>query len=492
MALEGNNGNTRELYEEFRKKLQSGDEADIFYDEDDLVEIYDQASDMEDEYVKLQVLLAAYRLYPKSEAMAARRGYFFWSYHMDEGVTRLLDTHSDSNQLIWKVLALRACKPAPEEVGPRLEALLNDHSDIDDETMIQLVDFASEAGAFEWLKANESLLRSKTTYLPTLLYELQIVAIIHGDRQYAIQKLEELTDVEPFVADYWNILSEEQMNQGNVEAAISAADYALAIDSENSEAIIARCRAMACSEVNDPDEILRLLTPLLTKDSTDSRALKIAVAAMLQTGKEKKALEALTEFNARCPWDRSVIDYLLVLRHPNISEILERHYEAMADDSTAPDYWVKWGEEKFTEKKYKEAAMIFGCCSRHEELSDESLSMYVTALYATGFYKAAASMLLNVTEELDTDLPRLNPDMALTGILSLLHLGVDDKALELAKVILDSPWLYSPGPKEVLAMKGLRESLQQIVKVMESKREKNMDYLLPDPYADLHDPEIDY
>ncbi|MDE7389092.1 MAG: hypothetical protein K2M97_07580, partial [Muribaculaceae bacterium] len=110
MALEGNSGNNRELYEDFRRKLLAGGEADLFYDEDDLVEIYDQASDMEDEYAKLQVILLAYRLYPGSDAMAARRGYFFWSYNMDDGVTRLLDEHSDSDKLIWKILALRAGK----------------------------------------------------------------------------------------------------------------------------------------------------------------------------------------------------------------------------------------------------------------------------------------------------------------------------------------------------------------------------------------------
>ncbi|MDE6119043.1 MAG: hypothetical protein K2F82_04180, partial [Muribaculaceae bacterium] len=161
MALENESDHRKEIYESFRQKLNQ-DISDLFYDEDDLVEIYDQASDMEDEYVKLQVLLLAYRLYPKSEAMAARRGYFLWSYNMDEGVEALLKTYAGSSDLIWKILALRSAKTSAEELEKRLEELIGTETDIDDETMIQLVDLASEAGAFDWLKRNEKLLKSKT------------------------------------------------------------------------------------------------------------------------------------------------------------------------------------------------------------------------------------------------------------------------------------------------------------------------------------------
>lgn len=485
--LENNESdNRKELYENFRKQLDT-DISDAFYDEDDLVEIYDQASDMEDEYVKLQVLLLAYRLYPHSEAMAARRGYFLWSYNMDEGVDALLKTYSGSSDLIWKILALRASKTSAEDLGKRLEKLLETATDIDDETMIQLVDLASEAGAFDWLKQHEDLLKSKTDYRPTLLYELQIVAIINGDRDYAIAKLEELTELEPFNADYWVILSEEHMNAGNVDAALTAADYALAINSENPEAILSRARAMAVSEKSDPAELLRMVKPLLKSDSTDSRALKIAVAAMLQLNMNAEAVDALTEFIGRCPWDKSVIEYLLVLRYPSINNVLSNYYDALSETENTEEAWAAWGTEKFNEGKYKEAAMILGCYYNHNDLSDENLNLYASALYATGFYGASAVLLGNI---LENEPEKLTPEVAVTGLLSMLRLGYKEQAGETLKIMDTTPSVQPWSVGHFLRSSGFELIMTRLRKAIKSTRNVNIDAI--DPFLNISDPEIDY
>ena len=59
MSIEKPKDERRELYDKFRAGLKGGDETSSFYDEDDLIDIYDQAADLEDEYVKIEVLLAA-------------------------------------------------------------------------------------------------------------------------------------------------------------------------------------------------------------------------------------------------------------------------------------------------------------------------------------------------------------------------------------------------------------------------------------------------
>lgn len=483
--------NRKKLYEEFRKQLKS-DASDLYYDEDDLIDIYDQAADMEDEYVKLQVLMLAYRLYPRSEEMAARRGFFFWSYNMDEGVEQMLGSSMASDRLIWKLLKLRSRSVTPTDLETQLESLLKDETDIDDETMIQLVDLASEAGSFDWLKTNEKLLRSKTSYLPTLLYELQIVAIIHGDRPYAISKLEELTELEPFNADYWSILSEEQMNAGNVEAAINAADYALAIDSTNQEAILARARALACSDSADPEELLRLVTPLLKEDSTDSRPLKIAVTAMLQLERTAEAMTLLKRFNDNNPWDRNVIEYLLVLRDPEISLVLDRFFEANTSNNTE-EFWREWGAEKYDEGKYKEAAMIFGCYSRHESLSEESIDLFMSAMYLTGFYKGAASHLTNAIE---TGAEYIHPSIAIIGLMSLIRLGERETAASIVDKLIKDLDNEGSNRRRVTANSYTRdlgyEGQLSTIKYLLSSRDRKMTIESIDPFIGMRDPGIDY
>lgn len=48
----------RQLYDRFRSELATSP-RDMFFDEKELVEIYDQAGDLDDEHVKLEVLRMA-------------------------------------------------------------------------------------------------------------------------------------------------------------------------------------------------------------------------------------------------------------------------------------------------------------------------------------------------------------------------------------------------------------------------------------------------
>ena len=56
----------KKLYQQFRRDLTKG-EIPSDYDENDLIEIYDFASDNGDEYIQLSVLLSAARIYPENE-----------------------------------------------------------------------------------------------------------------------------------------------------------------------------------------------------------------------------------------------------------------------------------------------------------------------------------------------------------------------------------------------------------------------------------------
>ncbi|MDE6119680.1 MAG: hypothetical protein K2F82_07425, partial [Muribaculaceae bacterium] len=318
--------------------------------------------------------------------------------------------------------------------------------------------------------------------------ELQVVATINGDREYAIAKLEELTELEPFNADYWIILSEEQMNAGNADAAINSADYALAINAENPEAILARARAMTVTGEYEPDELLRMVKPLLTPDSTDSRALKIAVAAMLQLNMNTEAMDALAEFTGRCPWDRSVIEYLLVLRYPSINKVLSDHYDSLSAAENTEETWASWGAEKFNEGKYKEAAMILGCFHNHDGLSaTENLNMYASALYATGFYMASAVLL---DSSLKNAPENITPEIALTGLLSMLRLGYLDQAAEALKIMDRNPAQPHWSVGNFLRASGFELQMAQVRKAISSKRQ--IDVELIDPFIGVSDPEIDY
>ena len=75
-------GARRELYERFCSDLKK-DRRVMFYDLDDLIELYDYANDIQDKYVAIEVLFCGERLYPESVELAERRALFYFGYDED-------------------------------------------------------------------------------------------------------------------------------------------------------------------------------------------------------------------------------------------------------------------------------------------------------------------------------------------------------------------------------------------------------------------------
>ena len=72
-----------ELYERFKASLKRP-VADRYFDEDELVEIYDYAGDLSDDYVQLEVLFCGARLYPASASLAERRALMYLDTSVDD------------------------------------------------------------------------------------------------------------------------------------------------------------------------------------------------------------------------------------------------------------------------------------------------------------------------------------------------------------------------------------------------------------------------
>ncbi len=70
----------RDLYEEFESEVVRRGNTEAFFDENDLVEIFDYASDYDNYIVKMEVLLYGAIHYPKSEALATRRAWLYYSF----------------------------------------------------------------------------------------------------------------------------------------------------------------------------------------------------------------------------------------------------------------------------------------------------------------------------------------------------------------------------------------------------------------------------
>lgn len=404
-----------ELYESFKNSLKEGSESDYF-DAEDLIAIIDQAVDLQDDYVRIEALMRGYRFFPDNEELAVRRGFLFYDMNLSEG-TQVMASHPMATGPLWTLLKMRANadKMSKESAHKKLEKLIERTEEFDDESIIQLIDCASACGLTDWIISNENRLRKKCEYLPALLYELYIVAGMHGLTDYGIQKLEELTELEPFNFDFWINLAQEYVSASREEDALSALEYALAIDSESMTAI-ALC-ATALIHLERYGEAEKVLQPHIENMMhEDLPIVSLYARALVGLDRRAEAIELLKDRTATRPDDVATIDLLLRLEAAGMKPLLKYHYETVGREHIKE--WIDRANEYYNQGEYPAAAKLFHVLYEDQALPQEYLPAFYSALYVTGQYDLLANWFINF---LNVFPQRLTPDICVAGLLSMLR-----------------------------------------------------------------------
>ncbi len=340
----------RKLYQQFRRDLTKGD-IPSDYDENDLIEIYDFASDNGDEYVQLSVLLSAARIYPDSEELSQRRGYYFYDrISLAQGAYDMASVHKTESALwaiLWALLQSPSRENDPEKA---FDDILNRYSDYDDETIIQLVSACCYNNLYSWLKKRKNDIQKRCLYPDTFLYELSEEAHLRGDNNYAVELLEELTRMVPFNASYWVLLSQSYFDLDDKVNALSAVEYALAIDAKSTSALTQKMTVLFNMK-DGVDEAIRIGADLL-KDVTFDFDLLYQYVFMLSSVNEYKrdAAELMSEYIERFPDNKELIDHLLELEFEDLNrKALDRYYRY----SPAENVWMDWAKEYLELGAYK-------------------------------------------------------------------------------------------------------------------------------------------
>ncbi len=125
---------TERLYQRFKQSLSDREDMP-FFDEDDLVAIYDYAGDYDDDYIRLEVLFYAARYYPDSMPLSGRRAIYYQTYSDDMRDSYLFDNTAQES-LIMNILRLRALNPQGEEARRLLDGIVERFDNMDDEEVI--------------------------------------------------------------------------------------------------------------------------------------------------------------------------------------------------------------------------------------------------------------------------------------------------------------------------------------------------------------------
>lgn len=232
--MEHENNNPRlELYRNFRKALKEQKSSELFYDEYELLELFDYAGELSDDYVQLEALLCGARLYPDSQALAERRLLLYMDTTDDETDKRTNAAERFINDYKWESspiadMARLEVNP-PADAPAALSYLVEQYNTFSDEEIVHLCQLTDTLGQYDWLVKNIDVLRTKARDKMVLLYEISLQADNHDDNDTLIALAEELIENDPFPVGYWIKLLIGQARKGLVEETRNTYEYAKAL-----------------------------------------------------------------------------------------------------------------------------------------------------------------------------------------------------------------------------------------------------------------------
>lgn len=417
----------QDLYDEFESEVVKNGNQEVYFDENDLIEIFDYASDLDNNIVKMEVLIYGAVHYPKSEALATRRAWFYTSFGDFETATEI-NKRVNNGGVLNRVLELRVSLPANSpEVETRLEQILADTDDFGDEEIIQLVDFCMETGREEWLTSRKLEIQSKCSYPQTFLYEFADRAEENGDYPLAADLFEELTMLEPFTLDFWQRLASVQINMSLYDAALSSADYALAIDPNAMMA--ARIKGAALYRLErDMDTVAELYKKVLDSGEAEDSDASTLAAALVELDRQDEAIEMLKKYIPSHYNPRLSLNILLVLDCEAAAPLVENLIrETIMSEKDAID----WAKEHADREQYYPAAIILLSFNRLHDIV-LNFKYVLEVCYYAGLYDT----IITLSEHRDINIDPPLPAISFPYIMSLVRTGNRDKALLTAETSL--------------------------------------------------------
>lgn len=423
----GNDDSRQGLYNEFESEIVKAGNPEAYFDETDLIEIFDYASDMDNYIVKMEVLLYGARHYPSSEALATRRAWFYSSFGEMEAAADVNNRVSNGG-LLNRLLTLRAegATDSPE-TRARLDEMIDASTDLGDEDVIQLVDYCAENSMLDWVEENRKRVEAKCSYTPTFIYEYADRAEDLCDLPTAQQLFEELTMMEPFTIDFWVRLAGVQIAQGNFDEALASADYALAVDDTYIEALRLKGRAMYRLGM-DKEEVSKVFRTVLDHPEANDSDASAYAATLIELGRTDEAVRLLEETITRYPMSQMPIDLLMNVDFHRASSYIMKVAESA---SFTRDTVIAWAKEHIGNGRPDVAAELV-TLFRDKFVSSPDLGFITELWYGCKMYSETVEIVEESLGEI-TNLRRPEPAVALPYFMSLIRIGETTRALDLAR-----------------------------------------------------------
>lgn len=423
-----------DLYLEFVKNIGNHSATDI-YDEDELLDIYDAASDNDDAVTKLEVLLYGARYYPDNAELLSRRA-FFYDWMNEKEVAGLINSSIKEPSFLDRLLQLKLEGLPPDKAQRRILRLVEPMDDLTDEETIQLINVANDLGLYQWLKKNYPKLLAHCSYKQTMLYELGNVAEEQHDYEFSVKMFDELTGIDAFNVNFWQRLVMAYGQNRQFAEAENAAENALAVkpDDALSQRLLARAKGM--DETFDPVEVLKLYQPSIDAADLEQPDMMVVMAAYMKLNDTAKAYEALEKMWKKGVRFRPMLTLMAVLDPKRGAKVVKEYIVEQDYEITDILHWLN--ELVNAPADMYDVAIIvleeyIGVGKDILSIADVAADIY----YQTGRYQNVIDLYTQVVSE-DEDgknVPMVcKPQLVLPLVMSMARLGATGQAVKMARM----------------------------------------------------------
>lgn len=386
----------KELLDNFRNALRQGSQSDSsWFDEDDLLDIFDYAGDTGNDYLRAEALMWGARYFPDSERLRERRAVFYSDVLTDKDVADFSDDNGDSVSFLTEIVALRARNLTGEEALDAIKDLLKRYDRLDDEECIQLVNLAADTNNLRWLLSALPSLKKRAEYLPALLYEAAASAYDAGLLADAEKLMDELVEENPYSAEFWSFLARIQADKDATGSEASESmEMALAIDPSNIEALRLKAKFLS---VSDRQEDRLALEKLAGENKDDAEIAVSWLDAVLKDQDVNNATDEvrqkLMEYAKKFPQDETIFALLVMYAPEEARQAITKYWQGYND----PERLLKWRN-------------------------------WVSGLTASGAFRGAREVVRCIINNNDSPVEVVSPELALDAELSF-KLGEWENAL---------------------------------------------------------------
>lgn len=418
-----------QVYRDFRRYL-SGESKTSDFTEEELLDIFDYAGDLADEYVRMQVLLYARGHMPLSRRLREREVLYLISIGELDGAMKIARRLPPAS-FISRVALIR-CGVVEDNYEDALEAIIKGvrPGALSDEEAIQLVTAFDERANADVLFHHVDRIAALCEFPETFLYELALSLRNANMLDEARELSARLTSIEPYSTEFWSLNAELNLRANpNYEEAQSSIDYALAIDPTCVPAL--RLKHQLLYSTSAPEEelepILADICRYAASDATSWYNMAVFLAGVGRNEEATAAIKKVLLLDATFP---CAVEQLFRYTSGNIpddmSELVRKWIAARDDEELTPIIM------NFVDMRQYDVAlsMLYACESVFGDLMSVKLELLVLELlYRVGRYQDVVDRAMSMFQDLDS--LSYSPDAVLLYSLARKKLGDTEGLAEL-------------------------------------------------------------